>query len=145
VQLTVIVNSFTFANRHLSRPAVARAILRRPRLRALVLSSLFSDTSQITPEFAVALLTPLTAAPGFLDALWAAPRANRLLDPAAIATPTLIMWGTRDPIFSVGGARRLAAKLPDASLLEFPGAMHWPMVEQSARFNAAVLEFLGSD
>jgi pimeloyl-ACP methyl ester carboxylesterase len=141
-QISAIVNSFTWMNRLLGRPAVARAILRRPRLRNLVLSALFSDTSAITPELAVWLLTPLTAAPGFLDALWAAPRANKLLTPARMTTPTLITWGTKDTIFSVGGARRLAAQLPDATLHEFTGARHWPMVEQPATFNAALLEFL---
>jgi pimeloyl-ACP methyl ester carboxylesterase len=142
LQISIIVNSFTWMNGLFGRPGVARAILRRPRLRSLILTALFADTSHITPELAVWILTPLTAAPGFLDALWAAPRANKLLTPETMATPTLICWGTKDTIFSVGGARRLAAKMPDASMVEFTGARHWPHVEQPEKFNGALVTFL---
>ena len=141
-QMRALVRSFSYGGHSLAHPAVARAILRRPRLRKLVLASFFADTSGVTAELAVALLTPLTVAPGFHDALAAVARAISQLRHEQIVTPTLIVWGTKDPIFSIRTARRLAAKLPHATLLEIPGARHWPMLEAPALFNPALLEFL---
>lgn len=138
----LIVHSFTLMSRFLSRPTVARALLYRPRPRHFALSILLGDPDAVTREFALALLAPLTAAPGFLDALWAGPRANRTLRPEDLHTPMLIVWGTKDPIFSVRSARRLAARLPNAAWLEIPGARHCPMLEQPDRFNAALGAFL---
>jgi pimeloyl-ACP methyl ester carboxylesterase len=145
LQAGTIVRSFTLGGRWLANPGVARAILRRPRLRKVVLANLFADHSGVTPELAVALLTPLTAAPGFNDALAAAATANRLVKPEDVHTPTLIVWGTKDLIFSVAAARKLASRMPDATLLEIRGARHWPQLERPAQFNPALLEFLAVD
>jgi DNA-binding SARP family transcriptional activator/pimeloyl-ACP methyl ester carboxylesterase len=44
----------------------------------------------------------------------------------AIHVPTLLIHRTRDPASSVRGARLMADRIPDARLVELPGALHWP-------------------
>jgi pimeloyl-ACP methyl ester carboxylesterase len=145
LQSRAIVRGFTLGGHSLAHPGVARAILRRPRLRRLVLASFFADITGVSAELAVALLTPLTVAPGFHDALAAGARAISQLRPEELQTPTLIVWGTKDPVFTVGAARRLAARMPQAMLLEIPGARHWAMLERPELFNPALLEFLAAN
>lgn len=44
---------------------------------------------------------------------------------AAIACPTLVLWGARDRHFPPSHARRLHAALPNARLAVIPDAEHW--------------------
>ena len=48
----------------------------------------------------------------------------------------------QDPILLIRAARNLADRMLDATLLEIPGARHWPMLENPACFNPALLAFL---
>ena len=43
---------------------------------------------------------------------------------AAIAAPTLLLWGDRDPVSPVAAGRRLESLLPDARLVVVPGGDH---------------------
>jgi Serine aminopeptidase, S33 len=60
-----------------------------------------------------------------------------------VTTPTLILHRTDDRIVAVGAGRFLATQLPDATLVELPGADHLffiesaPMVREMVRFLAA--------
>ena len=54
-------------------------------------------------------------------------------------SPLAIVWGEVDTIARVSMAHRLAALRPDASLCVLDGVGHFPMVEDPARFGAAVL------
>ena len=60
----------------------------------------------------------------------------------AIAAPTLLCWGDRDPLFPVAQAAASLSLLRQASLRIFPGAGHWPFFQQPSEFNKALLEFL---
>lgn len=55
--------------------------------------------------------------------------------------PTLVTGGRADPVVPSANARRLAALIPGARLLEFPGA-HAFLFSDRARFSADVLAFL---
>ena len=61
---------------------------------------------------------------------------------ARIATPTLLVWGDRDPLIPLRLARQYEQTLTEARLVVLPGAGHVPMTDRPAQFAHAVLEFL---
>ena len=70
-------------------------------------------------------------------------RSTRLLPAlSGIETPTLLVWGSRDPLFPIEDARRAARVLHDAELLVVEGSGHWPYLEAPETFNQALLGFL---
>lgn len=87
----------------------------------------------------------------FLDmngtSLRAQRRGNEIEPPAAydrvgaIGVPVLVIWGDRDFPAVIGNCRHLAATIPGARALVFPGTAHLPNLEQADQFNRALLEF----
>ena len=142
-QLNAIVRSFTVMGRLLGAPGVGRAVVRRPRLRWLVLRGLVRRPATLEPSLAAKLVAAQVAPPGFNEALRAGPAALAHVDAAALAQPTLLIWGEKDPFFPLVAARELAAAMPHAELINFPGVGHCPQLERPAEFNAALLAFLG--
>ena len=67
------------------------------------------------------------------------PAAKRLAD---VSVPTLVMVGGVDEAGGVTAGRHLAASVPGARLVEFPGVAHMIQLEEPERFNQLVLEFL---
>lgn len=59
-----------------------------------------------------------------------------------IACPTLVVWGARDWIVPPSGADEFARLIPDARKVVFEDCGHVPMLEQPARFNRLLEEFL---
>jgi 3-oxoadipate enol-lactonase len=59
-----------------------------------------------------------------------------------IAVPTLIVVGTEDPITPPVDAERMAAAIPNATLVKIAGAAHMANFEKSEEFNAAVRAFV---
>jgi pimeloyl-ACP methyl ester carboxylesterase len=70
------------------------------------------------------------------------------LDPSAVrrlgevGIPTLVLAGDADEPGCIAAERHLAASLPDARIVEFPGVAHMIQLEEPERFNQLVLEFL---
>ena len=128
--------------RLLGAPGVGRAVVRRPRLRWLVLRGLVRRPATLEPSLAAKLVAAQVAPPGFNEALRAGPAALAHVDAAALAQPTLLIWGEKDPFFPLVAARELAAAMPHAELINFPGVGHCPQLERPAEFNAALLAFL---
>ena len=62
---------------------------------------------------------------------------------AAVRCPTLLVWGTRDPVlpWAIDG-RRARAGLPSAETLTFPGAGHQPFIERPGEFLYRTAPFL---
>ena len=58
--------------------------------------------------------------------------------------PTLLIWGTNDPIIPVGHGRAAVKRIPGSRLVEFPGAGHWPQLEDPDRFVAELSDFVES-
>lgn len=48
----------------------------------------------------------------------------------AVRTPTLVLWGERDPWFSPEFADAYAGALPNATVERIPDAGHWPWLDQ---------------
>lgn len=57
--------------------------------------------------------------------------------------PALVVHGEHDRLTPPEWNQYLAEHLPQAELVEIPGAAHLPMVERPATFNRAATEFLG--
>ena len=62
---------------------------------------------------------------------------------AVIRTPTLVMWGTADPLLPFAGANWYVAHLPNAELAAYPGIGHLPMEEDPDRSAADLAKFVG--
>ena len=60
------------------------------------------------------------------------------VDPGAITVPTLIVHGTADAIVPIDESRALAARLPDAELVEFEGSGHVPTMTRPDEVVAAI-------
>lgn len=71
-----------------------------------------------------------------------APRYDVRAHLHGISTPTLVVVGDFDWITSPAAAREIAGAIPDAELVEIPGAGHFPFSEQPGAFTAAVTRFL---
>ena len=61
---------------------------------------------------------------------------------AAIAAPTLIIWGRQDPMVPVTHAQKAAKMIPNAQLAIIEECGHWSSIEHPQKFNQLVLEFL---
>jgi pimeloyl-ACP methyl ester carboxylesterase len=58
--------------------------------------------------------------------------------------PTLIVWGTDDPIIPVQHGRDAHALIPGSRLVEFEGAGHWPQLDDPELFVETVVDFIES-
>ena len=62
---------------------------------------------------------------------------------AAVRCPTLLAWGTHDPVLPwLLDGRRARAALPEAELVTFGGAGHQPFIERPSEFLDATAPFL---
>ncbi|MEM8772577.1 MAG: alpha/beta hydrolase [Pseudomonadota bacterium] len=61
---------------------------------------------------------------------------------AAIAAPTLILWGAEDIIIPVAQGREIAAMMPNAELIEYPGVGHAAQEEAPMTSVADFKDFL---
>lgn len=75
---------------------------------------------------------------GLLD--W---NGTRLKELARLRVPTLVLVGREDILTPPSFSRRLAALIPRARLKIIPGA-HGFFIEEAARFNRAILDFLAT-
>lgn len=63
-------------------------------------------------------------------------------DLAALACPSLVLWGDRDPYLPTHFARAYAEALPGSQLQLVPGAGHWPWIDDLTAIDR-VLDFVG--
>jgi pimeloyl-ACP methyl ester carboxylesterase len=56
--------------------------------------------------------------------------------------PTLIMWGSDDPIIPAEHGRRAHELIPNSRYVEFPGAGHWPQLEDPDLFVETLIDFM---
>lgn len=70
--------------------------------------------------------------------------ANRgyAADSSPIATPTIMLWPTEDPLFPVAWSDRLAEHFTDVALWEVEGCGHFVPLERPDRMTRAILDLL---
>jgi pimeloyl-ACP methyl ester carboxylesterase len=56
--------------------------------------------------------------------------------------PTLIVWGENDPIIPVEHGREAERLIPASRLVEFPGAGHWPQLDDPELFAETLADFI---
>ena len=64
-------------------------------------------------------------------------------DHASLTMPIELLWGADDPTFPIELARRMLPQLPDARLVEIPGARLLVHEEKPDDVARAAIEFLG--
>ena len=62
-----------------------------------------------------------------------------------ILVPTLLIWGSNDPVIPIKYADSFVSSIPDCSLYKMKGCGHTPYVQKPEEFSAAALEFLLDD
>jgi len=115
--------------------AIADAVLARwftPRFR----TEQEAEASQFRAGF---VETPAEGYAACCEALAAWDFRDRV---GEIAAPTLVIAGDDDPAVTPEQARRLAASIPESSLVVLPDAAHLANLEQPEAFSAAVNEHL---
>jgi len=117
--------------------------LRYPRLRLPALASAgIRHPTRIPLDLAYELMSG-AGADGFHDAVQALYDyrvRERLGD---IAAPTLVVWGTRDPLVPLWHAFEYDMLIPDSRVVIFRDTGHVPQIERPERFNAELAEFAG--
>ncbi|HEY3019385.1 MAG TPA: alpha/beta hydrolase, partial [Solirubrobacteraceae bacterium] len=141
LRLRMVVGSLVVINALMGRPAVVRALVRRPWLRRAAMAGFVRDPAVATAALAHEMLS-IFAGPGLVDAVMSAARDDVGEYAERIAAPTLLIWGDRDPVVPLSAAQRLAARLPRARLTTVPGVGHCPMLEQPDRFNDLVADWV---
>jgi pimeloyl-ACP methyl ester carboxylesterase len=140
-----------WSQRLIAVPGVGELFFRPTRGRVQRMLRLLVRKGQIDEELAEALYED-SRAPGVLRQMLAALREGvtlrgvkakvQLLPTLASAgKPTLVMWGSDDPLFPVAQARDAANAL-HATLAVFDGVGHWPYLEAHEEFNARLIGFL---
>jgi pimeloyl-ACP methyl ester carboxylesterase len=61
---------------------------------------------------------------------------------SALAMPTLVIWGARDPIFPAKHAQAARADIPDCRVVVLDRTGHAPPLERPDEFNRLLLDFL---
>jgi pimeloyl-ACP methyl ester carboxylesterase len=79
---------------------------------------------------------------GQIGAMWASQPNWTAADLARIRTPVMIADGDHDEAIKREHTELLAKEVPGAQLLILPGVSHFAMLQNPAKFNAAVLRFL---
>lgn len=100
----------------------------------------------ITPEAREALLDShrRLQKEGYIAAMRAVTSFTAFPDFATIAVPTLVLTASEDRVAPPAHARLMAERIPNARLVEIPGAGHISNIEAPEAFNAALGEFLES-
>lgn len=114
--------------------------------RAL-LESLFYDKKMVTDDFVLQVFTRhLGNNDGYTIERTLAGFAQPQFEDdklKSIHAPTLVVWGREDALIPVSRGARFRDGIPGAKLVVFDQCGHVPQLEKPAKFNQAVLDFLG--
>ena len=110
----------------------------------------FVDLGLLDGDFHAHVVEPLLRSPRRMDGM-ARYLRGLMWEPvdalaeahARITMPVQLVWGADDPTFPIATARRMVSQLPDARLLEIPGARLLVHEEKPADVARAALAFLG--
>jgi pimeloyl-ACP methyl ester carboxylesterase len=132
----------------LGASAFRMVIAHKPSLYPYFHSRLFGDRSKIPTGSLEGYRAPL-AKPGLFEhalsivQTWTADlREQEKLLPKLAETPTLLMWGSKDPAVYVSSMEPLARHFKNVQKIVFPGVGHLPYEECVEDFNAALIKFL---
>jgi pimeloyl-ACP methyl ester carboxylesterase len=84
------------------------------------------------------------SAGGYMRQLQAALAHDVAGELARVTAPTLVIHGDLDPLVPPPNGANLAARIPGARHLVYPGVGHIPIIERADQFNRDVLAFLSA-
>jgi pimeloyl-ACP methyl ester carboxylesterase len=128
---------------------IGRAILRDIDIRPLIeqgLAAAYVDRRLVTPAL-IDRYADQARAPGHREIILANQRRQRQPSPdvfRSIRMPTLVLHGDADVLIPVSAGRSLAAAIPGARLVTYPGVGHVPMDQIPDRSAADVAAFLAT-
>lgn len=109
---------------------------------------IYADDSKITDE-RVAVMRDMIHREGNGEALIESLEEFTLPDPtealSRIVSPTLIQWGEGDVIIPIQQGRDIAAAIPNATMITYPGVGHAAQEESPAETVADAIAFLHGD
>ena len=134
------------------RDAIVSATLSNPRMTGWLLSKLVANREAAVTPARVAMLQRPFVLQGWTHGLgeWLTPFATTRTSSmatdraryAALAMPTLVLWGARDSLTPLSQGEDLARLIRGARLKVLPNAGHIPAIEDEDGFSAALLDFL---
>lgn len=102
---------------------------------------------EVVPESLVEEVERALSRPGTRAAALQAVRGQRFEEMEGrygeIRKPVLLLWGREDAVSPVSVGERLQQLLPDARLVIYPRAGHFPMIEAAAASNRDLVRFFG--
>jgi len=116
------------------------ALLRRMLHRQPVQRDAFSDADVAAYRDALARPGVLTAALNWYRAAFR--RGFRTADELPCLTPTLLLWGERDPYLGLHLTKMLGPWSPGIRIERFPDASHWIQNDAPERVNLRTIDFL---
>lgn len=109
------------------------------------LQSLFADPTKLPAE-RITLFRDMMKVPGNGDAFVARAAAFTLPDPAsdlaAVATPTLILWGDQDVMVATDHGQKFVSAMPNATLKIYQDVGHMPQEETPDKVAEDIRAFL---
>jgi pimeloyl-ACP methyl ester carboxylesterase len=107
--------------------------------RIAMLAPAVARPRQLTAEEGTTIVRDYARAPGWRaavhDVVWG--KAEGL---ERVRCPVTVLWGTRDMVLPVTGAKRAGQQMPAARVERLEGLGHFPMFDDPARVASAVLE-----
>lgn len=116
-------------------------VLRRPRARTQALR-FGGIRAEVPRELQRELLLTARRTAGFLPALQGLSSYPLRDELQSVRCPTLIVWGTKDPLVGVGHAKELESLIPGSRASIYEGVGHVVQLEAPDRFNREVEDFL---
>lgn len=138
------------ASRTLRRSAIAMFVT-NPHFTRRALQSFIADPAVATDARVELYQRPqklqgtTDAVADWLPSLLLPDRQASSNDPSAyraLTMPALLLWGEADTVTPLPRGQRLASLLPAATLVVLPRVGHIPQIEDTAQFDARLLEFL---
>jgi pimeloyl-ACP methyl ester carboxylesterase len=139
-RLALIVAGLRAFNAVIRKRRVADAVARNSALRTALHAAAVADRRSVSTALALEIV-PHMGAPGFVASLEAAAAAVYRVSADNVASPSLVIWGTRDRILPLWAGRRLATEIPDASFVTLEGVGHCPMIETPEVLSRLITDF----
>lgn len=108
--------------------------------RSAVRPAVFSDADLAV--YRLALLRPGAARSAVEYYRQAVRQGRRALPSTSITVPTLVLWGTGDPVLAAAGNKRLTEYVNDITIRHLDGCGHWTQQEQPNVVNRELLAWL---
>ena len=119
----------------------ADALVRRPRLRALLMRDIVARPERMAPAAAAHSIRGAADCSCYRALVEAIRRDGPAEDLSGIEVPVRIAWGTRDRILPLDRySGRLRRLVPEAEFVELPGLGHVPMSDDPPLVAGTILE-----